>query len=146
MGRFSVVINGYEIRCETAADALELVRVAKVDSRTNGAPTVREAVPANAENRRYYEQALALLAAVRDSGESGIAGAKLWRIAGCNAPAGLGTAMQTVNRLLEEMGIEPGDVTKKRQFGGLKYRMPGPAIDEGITLLKAKMAELFPDS
>lgn len=143
MSRYYLVVDGYEIRCESATDALELIRVAKggpaqpAAHRSAGAADIRR-------RRKPYDQALAVLSAIKDAGESGVAGEKLAKVAGCSAPAGLGTTIQSVGRLLHDLGVDLTTVCEKRRSGGVKLWFAAAAIDDGIVAIKNKMVELFP--
>jgi hypothetical protein len=143
MSRYYLVVDGYEVRCESAADALELIRVAKDGPAQPGARRVVDAADVR-RRRKPYDQTLALLSAIKDGGEKGVAGEKLSKVAGCSAPSGLGTTIQNVGRLLRELGIDLTTVCEKRRSGDMKLWFPGPSIDEGILAVKNKIMEMFP--
>ena len=107
--KFRVHIDGYAVDCQTEADALRLIRLAKQDSPARPAASSPSIRP-----HRFYgggkpatklSRALAMLREIERAGPSGVLAEHLYAAAGVESGKGLGGFMTYVNRTLEDIGV-----------------------------------------
>jgi hypothetical protein len=135
---YKVLIGDVTVICDTAQDALALIAL-QSSGKTASSTTPRTVRAVSGAQKKLSPQAknvLRMLEAVRGAGQSGITAKQLAESLGMTDARGLGGYGTAFGHLIGGRVAFDDVITRGRSEDNERAWMPGPKIDEAISLIE----------